>query len=64
MRIDKTDKYVPCIRLGLTVDLSTSIPVEIPPIWGKKSKMENDVIAKFCDYSGVKQLQLTGAEAW
>ena len=64
MRIDETDKYVPCIRLGLSVDLSTSIPVEIPPIWGKKSKMENEVIAKFCDYNGVKQLQLTGAEAW
>lgn len=64
MRVGKTDEYVPCMRFGLSVDLSTSIPVEIPTIWGKKSKMGNGAIAKFCDYDGVKKLQLTGAEAW
>ena len=64
MRVGKTDEYMPCIRFGLSVDLSTSIPVEIPTIWGKKSKMGNGVFAKFCDYDGVKKLQLTGAEAW
>ena len=64
MRVGKTDKYVPCMRFGLSVDLSTSIPVEIPTIWGKKSKMGNGTIAKFCDYDGVKKLQLIGAEAW
>ena len=64
MRIGKTDKYMPCIRFGLSVDLSTSIPVEIPTIWGKKSKMENGAIANFCDYDGIKKLQLVGAEAW
>ncbi len=64
MRVGKTDEYVPCIRFGLSVDLSTSIPVEIPTIWGKKSKMGNGAIANFCDYDGVKKLQLTGAEAW
>jgi hypothetical protein len=63
MRVGKTDEYVPCMRFGLSVDLSTSIPVEIPPIWGKKSKMGNSVIAKFCDHDGIKKLQLTGAEA-
>jgi len=64
MRVGKTDEYMPCIRFGLSVDLSTSIPVEIPTIWGKKSKMGNSVIAKFCDCDGVMKLQLTGAEAW
>lgn len=64
MRVGKTDEYMPCIRFGLSVDLSTSILVEIPTIWGKKSKMGNSVFAKFCDYDGVKKLQLTGAEAW
>jgi hypothetical protein len=64
MRVGKTDKYVPCMRFGLSVDLSTSIPVEIPTIWGKKSKMGNGAIAKLCDYDGVKKLQLIGAEAW
>ena len=64
MRVGKTDEYMPCIRLGLSVDLSTSIPVEMPTIRGKKSKMGKDVSAKFCDYDGVKKLQLTGAEAW
>ena len=64
MRIGKTDEYMPCIRFGLSVDLSTSIPIEIPAIWGQKSKMGNGVFAKFCDYDGVKKLRLTGAEAW
>jgi hypothetical protein len=64
MRVGKTDEYMPCMRFGLSVDLSTSVPVEIPTIWGKKSKMGNGVFAKFCDYDGVKKLQLTGAEAW
>jgi hypothetical protein len=64
MRVGKTDEYMPCIRFGLSVDLSTSIAVEIPAVWGKKSKMGNGVFAKFCDYDGVKKLQLTGAEAW
>lgn len=64
MRIGRTDEYMPCIRFGLSVDLATSIPVEIPAIWGKKSKMGNGVFAKFCDDNGVKNLQLTGAEAW
>ena len=64
LRVRKTDKSVPCMRFGLAVDLSTSIPVEIPTIWGKKSKMGNGVTAKFCNYDGVKKLQLTGAEAW
>lgn len=64
MRVGKTDEYMPCIRFGLSVDLSTSIPVEIPTIWGKKSRMGNGAIVKFCDYDGVKKLQLTGAEAW
>ena len=64
MRVGKTDKYVPCMNFGLSVDLSTTIPVEIPTIWGKKSKMVNGVIAKFCDYDGVKKLQFIGAEAW
>ena len=64
MRVGKTDEYMPCIRLGLSVDLSTSIPVEMPTIWGKKSKMGKGVSAKFCDYDRVKKLQLTGAEAW
>jgi hypothetical protein len=64
MRVGKTDEYVPCMRYALSVDLSTSIPVEIPTIWGKKSKMGNGVSAKFCDYDGVKKLQLIGAEAW
>lgn len=64
MRVGKTDEYMPCIRFGLSVDLSTSVPVEIPAIWGKKSKMGNSVFAKFCDYDGVKKLQLTGAEDW
>jgi len=62
-RIAKTDEYMPCIRFGLSVDLSTSIPVEIPTIWGKKSKMGNSVFAEFCDYDGVKKLRLIGAEA-
>ena len=62
-RIVKTDEYMPCIRFGLSVDLSTSIPVEIPAIWGKKSKMGNSVFAEFCDYDGVKKLRLIGAEA-
>jgi len=64
MKIGKTDEYMPCIRFGLSVDLSTSTPIEIPAIWGQKSKMGNGVFAKFCDYDGVKKLQLTGAEAW
>jgi hypothetical protein len=64
MRVGMTDEYMPCIRLGLSVDLSTSIPVEMPTIWGKKSKMGNSVIVKFCDYDGVKKIQLKGAEAW
>jgi len=64
MRVGKTDKYVPCIRFGLSVDLSTSVPVEIPAIWGKKSKMGSGVSAKFCDYDGVKKLELIGAENW
>jgi hypothetical protein len=64
MRVGKTDEYVPCMRFGLSVDLSTSIPVEIPAIWGKKSKMGSGDIAKFCDYDGVKKLQLVGAENW
>ena len=63
MRVGKTDEYVPCIRFGLSVDLTTSVPVEIPKIWGKKSKMGNSVLAKFCDDDGVKKLQLIGAEA-
>jgi hypothetical protein len=30
------------LQLGaLSVDLSTSVPVEIPSIWGKRSKMGN-----------------------
>ena len=64
MRVGKTDEYVPCMRFGLSVDLTTSVPVEIPTIWGKKSKMGNGVLAKFCDHDGVKKLQLIGAEAW
>jgi len=64
MRVGKTEKYMPCMSFGLSVDLSTSIPVEIPTIWGKKSKMGNSVIAKFCDNDGMKKLQLIGAEAW
>ena len=64
MRVEKTEEYVPCIRLGLSVDLSTTIPVEVPTIEGRKSRMGNEVIAKFCNYDGVKKLQLTGAEAW
>jgi hypothetical protein len=64
MRIGKTDEYLPCMSFGLSVDLSTSVPVEIPTIWGKKSKMGNSVSAKFCDYDGVKKLKLIGAEAW
>lgn len=63
-RVGKTEEYMPCIRFGFSVDLSTSVPVEIPPIWGKKSKMGNGVFANFCDDDGVKKLQLTGAEAW
>ncbi len=64
MRVGKTETYMPCIRLGLSVDLSTSIPVEIPTIWGKKSKMGNSVSVRFCDDGGEKTLQLIGAEAW
>jgi hypothetical protein len=64
MRVGKTDEYVPCMHFGLSVDLSTSIPVAIPTIWGKKSKMGSGVSAKFCDYDGVKKLELIGAENW
>ena len=64
MRVGKTDEYLPCIRFGLSVDLSTSIPVVIPPVWGHKSRMGNGDTAKFCDHDGDKKLQLTGAEAW
>ncbi|WP_432823565.1 hypothetical protein, partial [Trichloromonas sp.] len=62
--VGKTDEYVPCMNFGLSVDLSTFVPVAIPAIWGKKPQMGNSAIAKFCDYDGVKKLQLTGAEAW
>jgi hypothetical protein len=51
------------MSFGLSVDLSTSVPVDIPTIWGKKSKMGNSVSAKFCDYDGAKKLELIGAEA-
>jgi len=64
MRVGKTDEYMPCIRFGLSVDLTTSVPVEIPTIPGKKPGMGNGVSAKFCDDHGVKKLQLTGAEDW
>jgi hypothetical protein len=63
-RLGKTDKYMPCMRFGLSVDLSTSVPLEIPMIWGKKSKVEIGAMANFCDYDGVKKLQLVGAEVW
>jgi hypothetical protein len=64
MRIRKSDKYVPCIHFSLSVDLATTIPVEMPTIWGKKSKMGGGDTAKFCDYDGVKKLLLIGAEDW
>lgn len=64
MRVGKSDQYVPCIRVGLSVDLATSIAVKIPTIWGKKSKMGGGDTAKFCDYDGVKKLELIGAENW
>jgi hypothetical protein len=64
MRVAKSDEYMPCIRFNLSVDLATTIPVEIPTIWGKKSKMRGGDTATFCDYDGVKKLLLVGAEDW